>query len=942
MESIFSLLTLEINHIFLVRHRGTRPETLSPLSQEFANGRGEEEMGTKKTKATLLLTCFVLLLSSKLSATTVEKWLEKANTPLTAVPGEVRKLFIKDMEDIRQPVPNAISFLSVNKDKYPKLSILSGSILRVDDDGRLFLTFELSEYNSDIAPGIQGLGGRIEHNMGERYGFIEAWIPYDKVVSAAKISGVRNIGPTPMGFSQTGSVTSEGDTLHHSDDLRSESSYDGSGITVGVISDGCTNWTDARDSGDLPSSVNVIDNSVGGDEGTAMMEIVYDLAPGAALAFSEGVESPAEFINAVDSLAIIGCDVIVDDITWSSEPFFEDGSIADACNNAVDGGVFYCSSAGNYREDHYQGIADLTPGPVTIHGDSYTNVHAWDGVSDHTFYATAPSAPYNGTIILQWSDKWGLSNNDYDLYVHDADADTLIAASTYGQNGNDAPYEFVSFPGLSRNVDIVVHRYSGDETPELELYFWGSWSNYEYNTPENSTYGHAVAENVVGVAAQRYYQSSTEYFSSVGPATLYWPGGSSYTRDQPLITGCDGGKITGAGGFGSPGGSGYNRFYGTSAAAPHVAGLAALALDMDDTLTPAEVKNMLINSATDIEDAGYDYKSGWGKANVVSWANSNNVTSTGTYDFEDVSINFTELVGSGTVYVECYPGVFPDNLVSGNPVKRKFIITNPSGITSFSAELTLSYIQQEFDDSDIPDETSLYCARWTGSAWSPYASTVNTVSNTVTCTTSDFSDWGIGGTDGSLPVELNSFAATVSDGNITLKWATESEVDNLGFHVYRATAKDGVYDRITPILIQGAGNSSTRNEYIFTDSNIVNGVTYWYKLEDVAYDGRTTTHGPIAATIARSPIPDHYDLAANFPNPFNPHTVIAYQLPEPSGVRLTIYNAAGQIAEVLVEKDQNAGFYQVLWDANGFASGVYFYRLEAGSFVRTRKMVKIE
>jgi len=751
---------------------------------------------------------------------------------------------------------------------------------------------------------------------------------------------VRHISPTPMGFCQTGSVTSEGDAFHNADDLRDESPYDGSGVTVGVISDGCDNIASAQSSGDLPSSINVLDNSQGGDEGTAMMEIVYDLAPGCALAFSEGVESPAGFINSVNKLVSAGCDIIVDDISWSNEPFFEDGPIADACNNAVDSGVFYCSSAGNARQKHYQGMAALSSGPVTIHGDTYNEVHAWDGISDYTLHATAPSG--SASIILQWSDKWGESRNDYDLYVYNATTGALITSSVYSQNGDDDPYEFASFTGSSENVDIVVHRYSGSGSQELELYFWGSWSGFEYNTPENSSYGHAVAEKIVGVAAQRYSQSLTEFFSSIGHATLYWPGGSSYTRDQPLITGCDGVKITGAGGFGSWDGLNY-RFYGTSAAAPHIAGLAALALDMDDTLTPEEVRNMLIYSAADIEDAGYDYKSGWGKANVVTWCNSNNVTGPGTYDFEDVSINFTQISDSGMVYVECYPGVFPDNLISGNPVKKKFIITKPAGITGFTADLTLKYIQREFDDSDITGESSLYCARWTGSAWQPYASTVNTADNTVTCTTSDFSQWGIGGADASLPVELSSFTATADGAGIILRWVTESEANNLGFHIYRALSKDGVYNRINAELIRGAGTSTVRHVYTFTDPDVVSGLTYWYKLEDVALDGSTGMHGPVSACLEIDvPRPRRFALFQNYPNPFNPITVIPYDLPEAGDVKLTIYTITGRRVATPVSGHQQAGHHRAVWDGTGFANGIYLYRLEAGNFVETRRMLLLK
>ena len=200
---------------------------------------------------------------------------------------------------------------------------------------------------------------------------------------------------------------------------------------------------------------------------------------------------------------------------------------------------------------------------------------------------------------------------------------------------------------------------------------------------------------------------------------------------------------------------------------------------------------------------------------------------------------------------------------------------------------------------------------------------------------------GTSGPDISLPVTLSSFTAQAGDGEVTLKWVTESETDNLGFHVYRALSEDEGYQQVTAELIEGAGTSTGRREYAFTDIRLTNGVTYWYKLEDVAYDGTTKMHGPISV-VSQQVLPIAFGLSQNVPNPFNPETMIAYQLPEASEVRLTVLNAAGQVVQVLVDAAMEAGAYTIAWDARGFGSGVYLIRLEAGAFIETRKMVKIE
>ena len=203
-----------------------------------------------------------------------------------------------------------------------------------------------------------------------------------------------------------------------------------------------------------------------------------------------------------------------------------------------------------------------------------------------------------------------------------------------------------------------------------------------------------------------------------------------------------------------------------------------------------------------------------------------------------------------------------------------------------------------------------------------------------------------------LPVELASFAANAGYSQVALHWVTESEVDNLGFHVYRAVSEDGEYERLTSELIEEAGNTSTQQTYSFTDVRLTNGVTYWYKLEDVAFDGTRTMHGPISVTpqaeeaVEVQALPTEFGLSQNVPNPFNPRTTIVYQLPEASEVRLAVYNAAGQRIRTLVDETKEAGSYQAVWNGaddagKPMAGGVYLYELRAGDFVQVRRMVLI-
>ncbi len=200
--------------------------------------------------------------------------------------------------------------------------------------------------------------------------------------------------------------------------------------------------------------------------------------------------------------------------------------------------------------------------------------------------------------------------------------------------------------------------------------------------------------------------------------------------------------------------------------------------------------------------------------------------------------------------------------------------------------------------------------------------------------------------DISLPVTLSSFTIQAGDGEVSLRWVTESETSNLGFYVYRSLEKEGVYTRLTSKLIEGAGTATGRRNYIFIDIRLTNGVSYWYKLEDVSFDGTTTVHGPISVTPQTGKsraLPTKFALPQNFPNPFNPTTEIRYELPAISSVVLEVYNELGQKVEVLVDDLVEAGYHSVVWDAQNMASGVYFVRMEVGDseFIEVRKTVLI-
>ncbi|MEP6904010.1 MAG: hypothetical protein ABJA66_19965, partial [Actinomycetota bacterium] len=159
----------------------------------------------------------------------------------------------------------------------------------------------------------------------------------------------------PNGTLSVGRAASEGDTTHRASTARGTFNVDGTGIKIGVISDGVTNLAAAQTSGDL-GTVTVLPGQTGsGDQGTAMLEIVHDLAPGAQLYFATGTSSITQFAQNIRDLRAAGCDIIVDEVSYFPESAFQDGTpgvtntnggvVTQAVNDVVAAGALYFSSA---------------------------------------------------------------------------------------------------------------------------------------------------------------------------------------------------------------------------------------------------------------------------------------------------------------------------------------------------------------------------------------------------------------------------------------------------------------------------------------------------------------------------------------------------------------------------------------------------------------------
>ncbi len=561
-----------------------------------------------------------------------------------------RKIDWSILQVIREAEERVLAALS---GETPKFRELSTPLLKTDDAGNIEVKLTVTSLTAEQLEQLEDLGMNIRLTL-SKYGIIEGSLPYSQVEAVAGLDFVVNVGTPGYAVPNAGVVTSAGDTVLRAAEARTAFDVDGSGIKVGVISDGVSNLADSVATGDLPSSPAVDVLQAGsGDEGTAILEIVHDLAPGAPLAFY-GPTTSSDMVLGISALEAAGCDIIVDDLTFFDEPKFEDGPIALEARQFVTGDGVYVTSAGNNAQRHYMGTYVRMAGPF---GD-YPYAHDYGG-GDVENNFTVPNGQEIVTI-LQWNNQWGLSGDDFDLALIRQSDDFLLTGSSNTQDGNDDPWEgfaWTNNTGSSAAVFILILEDSLVNPPSSLILDYNVYygSGLQYVTTGNSVIGHSAVEEVLSVAAANAATPNTiESFSSRGPGTIYFP---TYEERQVLnITGVDGVQTkTGQLGHFS------NPFYGTSAAAPHVAAIAALVWEANPTLTSGQVRNAITSTAVDLGPAGYDYTWGFGRvdayeavASVVAAAAPPTVTSVtpdSGYQGQtlDVSITGTNFTGATAV-----------------------------------------------------------------------------------------------------------------------------------------------------------------------------------------------------------------------------------------------------------------------------------------------------
>ena len=494
---------------------------------------------------------------------------------------------------------------------------------------------------------LKGAGNDVpQHSYSQKH--LRAYVAPSQLLALANESDVQYIREAALATTNVGAVTSQGYVAHTANKAVALG-YTGAGVTVGVMSDSASaaRVSALIASGDLPPDTLVVPGQAGPtsgeDEGAAMMEIVHDMAPGAKLVFASAFNSEASFAANIQTLRFTyHCDIIVDDVTYFDEGAFQDSLVAQAVNTVVADGALYFSAAANsgnldsgtsgtWEGDFLNG--GVVTGPIATLGET-GNFHNFKTTASPQLYDILTTA--STFISLKWSDALGASGNDYDFFALNSTGTTLKGFSANSQTGTQDPFEYL-YQGTNCGTSTASGYCPAAGDRLVVVLYSGSARALRVDTNRGtlslatagSTFGHNAGLNTISTAATYWNSAHTgakpftgaanpiETFSSDGPRKIFYnPDGSAITPGNFLF-GTNGGTtlqkpdVTAADGVNTKT-PGFLPFFGTSAAAPHAAGIAALVKGARPSLTNVQIKAILTSTTVDNMAPGVDRDSGYG------------------------------------------------------------------------------------------------------------------------------------------------------------------------------------------------------------------------------------------------------------------------------------------------------------------------------------------
>lgn len=585
---------------------------------------------------------------------------QSTESKLTTVLADLARSVAQDQSPVFVPL-RAVRPLAIDALSLAVQDAVHGGWLSINANGEVQVYVLVNDLNDETVSALTAAGVTIELQDRARRR-VQARIPVSRLDAIAQMPIVDAVRLPSYARHRIGATTTEGDAILQATAVRSQFSLDGTGVRVGVVSDGlkgvfaagCTASCGGVDNGpmatsDLPvaagvrNSTGVLTSSAGGivgrsfrangdleglaaascgfsgvgAEGTALLEIVHDLAPGARLTFANAA-TDLEFAQAVTFLAASN-DVVLDDVSFFGQPY--DGTSAVSRNTAaaLNNPSFpiraYFTSVGNDADAHYyEAYTDSGLDGTTVGGISNTgHMHLFQRTGSSTDVLGLGSQTYNVVrlpqngevaLFLSWDDAFGASGNNYDLYLVQQSTGRVVASSTDAQSGRHDPVEFIGYVnrGSADTFRIVIQNVrDAAQVRRLNLFAFQpacaaggpqvlsppQHERLNYNTASRSVPaqsdagGSPVSAVAVGAicsaspaAAGRSTSAPNESCNDTSSSTIEFFSSRGPTLDgrvKPDVSAIDGVSVTGAGSFGK-------LFFGTSASVAHLGGVAALLL----------------------------------------------------------------------------------------------------------------------------------------------------------------------------------------------------------------------------------------------------------------------------------------------------------------------------------------------------------------------------
>ena len=467
---------------------------------------------------------------------------------------------------------------------------------------------------------------------------ISIWVSPKQLTTIANLPEVHWVRPVLKQSGQGGIGSTQTDAVIEDgfNDIFRNCSIDGAGVTVGVMADSYNTLSGEAAgiaSGDLPGignpngytgSVVIVEESVSADsdEGRATIEIIHDLAPATDYLFHTARGGVANYAQGVADLVTAGADIIVSDYAYFSQPFFQDGIVSQSFETSIAGGVPVIVAAGNLQTNSYES-AFIDSGQ-TYNGETAHDFDPGPGVDIMQTISIDFGASF--FLSLQWDDPWfslsGAPGADTDLNIYLLNPTNSQSSSQETDNiVSGDPSESFSWNNgtLYNTYQIVITKAAGPDPGLIKYILTRPWDSGidEYATNSATIIGTQNSENLITVGGtiksdpNNFYRYSSEggtpiLFDAAGNRIL-----APVARFHPVIIAP---QAVNTSFYGSSDleGDGFPNFWGTSAAAPHVAGLAALIKQCNPTLTPSNLRQTLIDNAVDVNTPGYDVKTGYG------------------------------------------------------------------------------------------------------------------------------------------------------------------------------------------------------------------------------------------------------------------------------------------------------------------------------------------